>query len=182
MSLYIVVAHLRKITKKKTKKIDYTERSDIEKILSNWKKVYGLYSRKEWSSVILRASTSVELAANFVIRKELEENRKLDSDFVNHLLRWANGIQGKFDKLLLPIFKGDDFSKDLKKLKKKVQDINIERNTIAHSGQFKKESTANRIVLECQSVINTLIGKYDSDLDLENIFGKLNTKLKKDKK
>lgn len=157
----------------KKKKADYSERSDVEKILSNWTKVNGLYSRKEWSSVILRATTAVELSANYVIRIELEDNRKLDSDFVNHLLRWANGIQGKFDKLLLPIFKGTEFHKDLKKLKKKVEDINIERNTIAHSGQFKKESTANRIVLECQALINTLVGRYDPEIDLEKIYGKL---------
>jgi hypothetical protein len=160
------------MAKKKSNKADYSERNDIEKLLSNWTKVNGLYSRKEWSSVILRATTSVELAANYVIRKELEENRKLDPDFVNHLLRWANGIQGKFDKLLLPIFKDTDFLKDLKKLKTQIKDINTERNTIAHSGQFKKESTANRIVLECQDVINTLVNRYNPEIDLEKIYGK----------
>lgn len=151
-------------------KTNYSQRTDLEKVLSNWRKVNGLHRRNEWSSVILRATTAVELAANYVIRKELEDVRKLDSDFVNHLLRWANGILGKFDKLLLPIFIGTEFHKQLKKVKKSVEDINKERNSIAHSGQFKIKKTADKVLVECQNVINILIRKYEPEIDLEKIF------------
>ncbi|WP_167597977.1 hypothetical protein [Leeuwenhoekiella sp. ZYFB001] len=155
----------------KTKK-DYSERTDIEKIQSNWTKINGLFSREEWSSAILRASTAVEISANYVVRQELELKRNLEPEFVNHLLKWANGVQGKFDKLLVPIFKGSEFQKELKKLNKKVRDINKERNLIAHSGQFKKKSTAKRIIEESEIVINTLIKKYDNDFKLKKQNGK----------
>lgn len=158
--------------KKSLKKENYLERNDIGKIISNWNKVQGLYSRKEWSSVIIRAATAVELSANFVIRKELEGERNLDSDFVNHLLRWANGIQGKFDKLLLPIFKGTDNYNELKKLLKQVQDINKERNSVVHNGQFKRKSTADKIVFESELIINTLVSRYEDYFDLSEIYGK----------
>lgn len=153
----------------KKSKNDYSKRTDIEKVLSNWNKVKGLYNRKEWSLLILRAVTAVELSANYVIRQELENNKNLDSDFVNHLLLWANGISGKFDKLILPIFKGADFIQDLKKANKKVQYINKERNSIAHSGQFKKKSTAEKIIRESDEVIKTLIQRYDDTFDLKPI-------------
>jgi hypothetical protein len=153
-------------------KEDYSQRTDIEKILSNWKKVKGLYDRQEWSTVILRTVTAVELSANYAIRQELELNKNIDSDFVDHLLRWANGIQGKFDRLLLPIFKGTEFEKDLKKLKKIVQDINKERNSIAHSGLFKKKSTAEKVIRESKIVINTLVKKYDSQFELNLLIEK----------
>ncbi|WP_157603692.1 hypothetical protein [Polaribacter atrinae] len=150
-------------------KKDYSKRTELEKIKTNWNKVKGLYERKEWSTAILRASTTVELSANFVIRKELEEKQNIDEDFVSHLLLWANGIRGKFDKLLIPIFKNSDFKKELKKLNKKVQDINKERNTIAHSGQFKKKPTAQKIVKESKLVIETLIKEYEQDFELKII-------------
>ncbi len=151
----------------KSKK-DYSERSDIEKIQSNWTKINGLFKRKEWSSAILRASTAVEISANYVVRQELVNNKNIESDFVNHLLKWANGVQGKFDKLLIPIFKGSEFQQELKKLNKKVKDINKERNLIAHSGQFKKKSTAEKVIKESEIVINTLIKKYDLEFELKN--------------
>ncbi len=126
----------------------------------------GLFNRKEWSSAIFRASTAVELAANYVIRQEFEHKRNLDTDFVNHLLIWANGVQGKFSKLLIPIFKGTKFQKQLKNLNKKVADINKERNSIAHSGQFKKKSTAEKIIKESEIIIHTLINNYDPQFRL----------------
>lgn len=147
-------------------KVPYSQRGDIEKIKSNWKKTSGFLKRKEWSSVVVRAVTTVELTANFVIRKELGEKRKLDKEFINDLLIWANGIRGKFDKLLIPIFRNTDFFQDLKKLKNKVSEINSVRNSIVHSGQFKKEETAQKILTESKEVIETLIKKYEKDFKL----------------
>ena len=112
-------------------KKSYSKRTDIDKIQSNWRKIKGLYTRKEWSSVVLRAATAVELSANFVIRKELQ--KRLEPDFVDHLLRWSNGVSGKFDKLLIPFFRGTEFQKKLKSLKRSVEYINKERNSVCGS-------------------------------------------------
>src|SRR3989338_5409824 len=93
-------------SKKKSK--PYKERSDIERIRSNWKKTIGLLKRKEWSSAVVRAATATEIAANLVVREEFIRRRGLNSDLVDHFLMWANGIQGKFDKLLLPVTRGQE--------------------------------------------------------------------------
>jgi hypothetical protein len=49
----------------------YEDRTDIEKIQSNWKKLSGLYSRREWSGSVVRAATAAEIASNLVVREEL---------------------------------------------------------------------------------------------------------------
>ena len=73
--------------------------------------------REVWSSAVVGAATATEIAANLVVREELIESRKLEEEFVDHLLKWANGLQGKFDKLILPITKGESYHGDFKKLK-----------------------------------------------------------------
>ena len=100
-------------------KVPYTKRSDIEKIKSNWGKASLLFERK-YAPAIIKAVTATELAANFVIRQELEVRMKVEVRFVNHLLRWANGMQGKLDELILPICKGTDKSEVFVSLKDKI--------------------------------------------------------------
>ncbi len=143
-----------------SKKNQYSSRSDLDKIKSNWKKTKGLFNRKEWSGAIMRAATAAEIATNLAIREELQIIRKLEPDFIDNLLLWANGIQGKFVRLLLPITKGTNKNRKFDKILKKVIEISKERNSIAHSGQFKNKKTANRIITESRDVINTLVGEY----------------------
>ena len=81
----------------------YSERTDIERLESSWKKLQGLLDRDEWSAAITRAATAAEIAANIAVRHELQEKRQLEPEFVDHLLRWANGLAGKLDKLLRPL-------------------------------------------------------------------------------
>jgi hypothetical protein len=81
----------------------YAQRTDIERLHSSWKKLDGLMKRREWSAAITRAATAAEIAANIAVRKELQEKRKLEASFVDHLLKWANGLAGKLDKLLRPL-------------------------------------------------------------------------------
>jgi len=151
-------------------KTPYTARTDIAKIKSNWTKLCGLLDREEWSSAILRAATASEIAANLAIREELQVKRKLDSDFVDSLLKWANGIQGKFDHLLLPMTKGTDVHNKFKIVNAKVKKIDNERNSVAHSGQFKKRSTAKKVALDAKEVIEMVVGEYHEGyrlMDLE---------------
>jgi hypothetical protein len=151
------------------KKKPYSERTDLEKIKSNWTKTHGLFKREEYSMAIVRAATAAEIAANLVIRKELEEKRGLDFEFVDNLLIWANGIQGKFDRLILPVTKGTKKHDVFKKVKNKVSELNKERNSIAHSGQFKKESTAIKMVNLAKEVIEKLVGRYEKKFKLQKI-------------
>src|SRR2546425_613703 len=144
------------MAKSNKKRKPYDKQSDIEKIRSNWKKIRGLLEREEWSSAIVRAATATEIAANLVVREELIDNSGLESDFADHLLKWSNGIQGKFDKLIIPITKGKSYNQDFKRLEKRAADINLERNSIVHSGQFKNRSTAIRVVTEAREIILAL--------------------------
>jgi pyruvate-formate lyase len=156
---------------KKNKK-PYSERTDIEKIESSWNKIKGLLKQEEWSSAIVRATTASEIASNLVIRHELEIIQKLEEDFVSHLMIWANGIHGKFQKLILPMTKNKTCHKDFKKLLTKIQDINTIRNSIVHQGQFKKKSTAIKIVNESKIIIETLVNEYHDNFKLKDIIPK----------
>jgi hypothetical protein len=155
---------------KKGKK-PYDERSDLEKIQSNWNKVNGLFNSEQWSSAVTRAATAAEIAANLAVREELVKKRGLDKDFVDHLLIWANGLQGKFTKLIVPISKGAAYHDSLKKLQSNINEINRERNAVVHRGEFKKKSTTHRIIEESQTVIETLVGIYHKNFELPVIKG-----------
>ncbi|MEA9566258.1 hypothetical protein [Xanthomonas sp. WHRI 8932A] len=144
---------------KKSKK-PYAELSDIEKIQKNWNKIRGLMQREEWSSAIVRAATATEIAANLVIREELGEGRGLPLALIDHLLRWANGIHGKFDKLILPVTKGGPIHAQVKKLKARVEDINFERNSVVHSGAFKTKTQAKKVISDSRAVIKELVDLY----------------------
>lgn len=146
--------------KKETKKKPYDERSDIEKIHSNWNKIRGLMDREEWSGAIVRAATATEIAANLVVREEFIETRGLEAGLVDHFLRWANGIQGKFDKLILPAVSGAKHEGELKALKKKVEDINTKRNLIVHSGKFSNRKEALAVVKEARAIICAMVDIY----------------------
>ena len=152
-----------------SKKEPYSQHSDLEKIRKNWNKVRGFIRQQQWSGAIIRAATATEIAANLAIRQELVEIRGLDAEFVDHLLKWANGLQGKFDKLLIPITRHDEWQPTFKQLRTRAADINLERNTIVHSGQFKKKSTATRIVKEAREIILTLVEPYHDGYDLPKI-------------
>ncbi len=157
------------MTKSKKQENPYSERTDIEKIKSNWNKTRGLYNRKEWSGAIVRAATAVEIAANLVIREELQVKRNLEKDFVDNLLMWANGIYGKFKWIILPILKGSGNYNIFTTATSKVDRINKERNSIVHSGQFKKSSTAKEIIILSKEVIESLVQQYEEKFTIKDI-------------
>lgn len=159
----------------KKKRLPYSKRSDLEKIESNWTKLCGLLTREEWSGAILRASIALEIAINLAVREELQVKRKLESEFVDSLLKWANGIQGKFDRLLLPVTKGTDAHSNFKHIKAKVTGINSERNSVVHRGQFKKRITAEKVALDAKEVIEVLVGEYRENYSLMRIEDCLNS-------
>ncbi len=84
----------------------YSARSDLDKVISNWTKTLGLFSRGEYSISIIRAATTAELALNFALRNELSVKKKLPIEFVDKQLMDANGLRGKLDRLFVPMFKG----------------------------------------------------------------------------
>ena len=144
----------------------YDERTDKEKIESNWKKTCGLYLRGEHSMAVIRAATTVELAANLVVREELENNQKLPKDFVDSLMKWTNGLVGKLKNLIIPITKGTEKEKFFTEIQKEIVDINNQRNGVAHRGEFKIKKTSSRIISEAHEIIEKLVQQYDKTFSL----------------
>jgi hypothetical protein len=86
----------------------YEDRTDLEKSQSQWNKLTGLHSREELSGAVVRSATAAEIAANFAVRQEFESQSKCTRDFLDSLLRWANGIEGKLNRLLIPMTEGEE--------------------------------------------------------------------------
>jgi len=144
----------------------YAQRTDIERLQSSWKKLSGLMKRGEWSAAITRAATAAEIAANIAVRQELQEQRKVEAPFVDHLLRWANGLAGKLDKLLRPLHTTAKRKKLFTSLRTKAQKINDQRNLVVHSGHFMNEAEAKEIVAIAKDFIEGIVGSYHAGFRL----------------
>ncbi|MET0050434.1 MAG: hypothetical protein ABW095_05060 [Candidatus Thiodiazotropha sp.] len=151
------------------KKKPYSERSDLDKLRAQWKKTSGFLEREEWSSAVVRAATAAEIAANHYIREELRKKRGLEESFVDHLLKWSNGIDGKLRNLIVPLSKENGNTKHINALKKKVEEINKVRNSIVHQGQFKKESTARHIATKAREVILGFVKEHKANFTLPKV-------------
>ena len=148
------------------KKQDYDKRSDVEKIESQWTKLSGLHTRAEWSAAVVRAATAAELAANLAIRREVAARSKFDGAFVDKLLKWANGLTGKLDKLLLPMLEGQDKRVAIVKLCNLARKVNNKRNDITHRGVFCSQKEATAQIANCKKFVVGVVRHYVADFDL----------------
>lgn len=149
----------------------YSQRSDLERIASQWRKLTGLHSREEWSAAVVRATTAAEIAANLAIRKEFSTRSQLDAKFVDGLLKWANGLSGKMDRLLLPLYEGHSKHGTLKRLRSTSEKLNSLRNDIVHRGVFCNEREAREAIGHARTFVETLIGFYEPDFKLKETKG-----------
>lgn len=146
----------------------YEELTDLENLQKQWTKLSGLHTREEWSAAIVRAATAAEISANFAIRSEFSQKSQLSTEFINNLLRWANGLTGKLDKILIPLVADDEKKqKEIKSLVKLAKNVNHQRNSIAHQGEFCNEKEAEEVIKNAEEFINGLIKLYKSDFKLE---------------
>lgn len=134
----------------------YNDRSDIEKVQSQWNKIGGLKSRRDWSASIVRAATAAEIAANIAVRKRFEGGN-FSVEFVNGLLKRANGIKGKFSGLIVPAEDDPERRAVLVTLEALADRINNKRNAIVHQGAFSEEPEAMEVINWARQVINGLI-------------------------
>ena len=141
----------------------------MEKLESNWTKTVGLFNRGEFSISIVRAATTVELAANYAIRKELCRKHTLPKEFIDNLLVWGNGLTGKFTKLIIPVTKGSNRGNVYKQGWKRLKKLNRERNAVPHSGEFKGQTTAIAVLNDAREVIQTLVRPYQPRFKLKKI-------------
>jgi hypothetical protein len=144
----------------------YASRSDLQKIQSQWTKLSGLHTREEWSAAIVRAATGAELAATFAIRQEFAVRSTFDSAFVDSLLRWANGLAGKIDRLLIPLSAGGDKHEAMRALRPSSERINAIRNRVAHQGEFCNEDEAKAVIEQSREFILGLVRMYEPAFEL----------------
>lgn len=140
----------------------FEDLTDLERLQKQWRKLAGLHTREEWSAAIVRAATAAEIAANFAVRQEFMSKSNLSPIFVDSLLRWANGLAGKLDHLLLPLSNGmKDKKSTMKNLRAIAGEINSKRNAIAHQGEFCNEDEAKKAISQSREFITTLVQLYD---------------------
>lgn len=149
-----------KSSKNRAERKPYEKRTDIQKIRSQWTKLSGLHDRTDWSAAIVRAATATEIAVNFAIRKEFTSRSRFDEPFVNGLLRWANGLPGKLDRLLIPLLRGRKKLKTITELRPLAQKIHDKRNDIAHRGEFCSEGVSAALIDDCQKFVHGVVRLY----------------------
>jgi hypothetical protein len=146
--------------------IPYDERSDDQKLESNWVKARALFKREDWSACVLRVATSAEISANIYVRTFLTNEHKLPVAYVDSLLWHANGLDGKFKRLIKPAAELNDTWKTLKAAQKKIEALHEHRNGIAHSGHFKSEQDARECFLLGLAIIKELAPNESAKLKL----------------
>jgi hypothetical protein len=145
----------------KKKRTPYNDRSDVEKLQSQWWKLSGLHSREEWSAAVVRAATAAEIAANIAIRSEFQQIGSFPPDFVNSLLGWANGLNGKLERLLVPITKDTERASIIAELKPLALQVNKIRNDIAHRGEFCNRKEAQDTIAKAKMFVEGVVGLYE---------------------
>jgi len=158
-------------------KTPYDDRDDLEKLRSQWNKINGIIGREhEWSAAIVRAATAAEIAANIAVRKRFERESEFSPEFVSSLLIWANGIEGKFNRLIIPAEQDETRRRALQAIKKRAEELNKKRNAIVHRGAFASEGEARALIDLARELVNTLVRPWEPTFKLG---GKKLTKAKK---
>lgn len=146
----------------------YNERTDLEKLQSQWTKLSGLHLREEPSAAIVRCATAAEIAANYAIRAEWARKTEFDDTIIDMFLRWANGLPLKVTRLFVPVyFATPDKSPIGKALKASAENINTVRNAVVHQGAFSNLDEAEAVIAEAKTFINTIVGLSIPNFDIE---------------
>jgi hypothetical protein len=116
----------------------------------------------------VRAATAADIAAKFAVREEFKSRSKLKGEFLNSLLRWANGLDGKINRLLLPLSEGSKRHKVFTGLKKDAEEINRKRNAIAHQGEFCNVGESQEVVEKARRFIETVVRIYEPGFKLKD--------------
>jgi len=147
--------------------IPYRQRTDAQKIETQWGKAVGLLNRGDWSAAVVRAVTATEISANLAIRDEYQRQGELSSVDVDKILTDSNGLKGKM-KVLRKLL--DDQGKArVAALERRMQDACGKRNAIVHSGEFCDEEEARRLVENCGRFVVQVVGTYLTGFELTSI-------------
>lgn len=84
------------------------------------------------------------------------------------MLRWANGIEGKLNRLLIPLHAGRQHGATISGLKKKAETFNKQRNDIVHSGNFMNKREAEAFIANAKEFVETLVKLYQPTFKLKD--------------
>jgi hypothetical protein len=155
--------------RRKSSKKPYCERTDLEKLQSQWTKLSGLRGRDEPSAAIVRCATAAEIAANYAIRTEWAQKTQFDAAIVDQFLRWANGLPLKVTRLFVPIyFATPRTSATAKALIKSAEKINAVRNAVVHQGSFSNTKEVEEAIAEAKTFINMIVSLSIEGFDIED--------------
>lgn len=169
------------VGREKVEKPPYDERSDADKLKANWVKAKKLFERRDFSACVVRIATAAEIAANIYVRKFLIGEHGLPSSFVYALLVSANGLDGKYKRLIRPAAEIKNTWKDLKSLQRKIQALHDHRNGVVHTGKFKTSSDAKVAFDEGLAIIKGLAPDESQKLTVPSLGSKsTSAKEKKD--
>ena len=102
--------------------------------------------RNDLSAAVVRAATAAEIAVNLAVRQGFSNRSEFDAEFVNGLLKWANGLAGKVQRLLRPLLKGKPTYDIVNALCSLARSINDKQNDIAHRGEFCDHDEATALI------------------------------------
>jgi hypothetical protein len=148
----------------------YNQRSDREKIESQWRKLSGHMTppRRDWAAAVVRAATAAEIAANLVVRAEYaKRNKEIPAKVIDDSLRSANGLDGKMKRLIRPLL--IDRPNDLTKIEGLYGAMRVaikKRNAIVHGGEFCDEEPARLHIAACKAFVEGLVAMYHADFVL----------------
>ena len=71
--------------------------------------------------------------------------------------------------MIIHICREPDTGRGFTSLGSIIRDINRERNMVVHGGQFKKSTTALKVIKEAKEVIEILVGEYKNEFQLKEI-------------
>jgi hypothetical protein len=145
----------------------YSDRSDLEKLQSQWNKLSRLHLRDEPSAASVRCATAAEIAANYAVRMEWARQTEFDAVIIDQFLRWANGLYGKVARLFVPVyFAHPAKSTTAKVLIKSSETINTIRNAVVHQSTFSNAAEAEEAIAEARTFINLIVGLSIPDFDI----------------
>lgn len=148
----------------------WSDRTDIEKLESQWKKVRSLRGKNQASAAVVRAATAAEIAANIAIRSEFARQSGLDKKTVDSFLLWANGLNGKMTHLVFPLVfnnvTGDAKYVELLVLAKNINQV---RNRIVHSGVYASGAQLTSVCTDTKRFVEALLNKYHPGYELPAI-------------
>ena len=148
----------------------YDQRSDREKIESQWRKLSGHMTppRRDWAAAVVRAATAAEIAANLAVRAEYaKRNKEIPAESIDGSLRSANGLDGKMQRLIRPLL--IDRPNDLTKIEGLYSSMSVaikKRNAIVHGGEFCDEEPARLHIATCKAFVEGLVAMYHADFVL----------------